>query len=172
MSQNYTPGRYFCATVGKQGFSEAGTGTPQFFLKFNPTHRLDPKTNGWVEVESSERTWYQALTMNTQAMFVERLRALKCEVTSLMALSPDSPNFVEITGGHEFDLKVETYNGKTQEKWEPATGSGAREEKLLDKGALGKLDMIFGAALKKSGPPAAAPKPPALPNGAPSEGPF
>lgn len=153
---NYGLGRYLVELLGQQGFSEAGTGTTQFYMKFQVMAIWSHEDGQWHQVETAERTLYKALTANTAQYFAEDLRALGYTGNSFGPLDMRHPQAHIFQGEIEMTCQIETYNGKTREKWNIVRGSG-REERAIDGQAVKKLDALYGKALKETGPVTVAP---------------
>lgn len=118
MSTTYVAGEYQ-AEVLSQGFAEAGTGTPFFFLQIKVLGRYDG--DGRVQAcPQFERTYRQYLKNDAGiAILRGELKAIGVEVSDLIQLSPEIPTSINLTGRtiNAF-CTTEVYNGQEREKWQ------------------------------------------------------
>ena len=158
----FAQGRFHCKVVG-QFLSAAKSGNEQFALQFEPIGQINPADPEGELLNcpvGKSRTMYRAITPKTIDWLKKDLKYL-CErggitprFTSFADLCPNTPGFTDFTN-IEFEAWCdhETYEGKTREKWNIASGSA--EAKPLEPAAMRKLDALFGKELKSlSGEPA------------------
>lgn len=161
----YESGRYACK-ITSQAMGEAGTGNPQFVLRFKVMGLVDPgDPSRYIPApQQFERTFYRTITEKTIEYFVEDLRTLGFTGKSFKELDPATDDFHDFRGSdvdmwcaHEDDSK-----GGQREKWSIARQVGEFEVKPIDSKKLRELDNLFGKHLKnlKGEPkPQAAPQP-------------
>jgi hypothetical protein len=153
MSVFYSVGRYICE-IKSQALGEAGTGTPQFILRFTVMGEVDDDGNVAGVNRSYERTMYRAITEKTIPYLIEDLKALGFRGSSFRDLDPSSPSFFDLSG-----QEVEMYcahedgtNGE-REKWSVAFAKReAQPVKAVDSKKLRDLDNLFGKHLKELAP--------------------
>lgn len=157
MSEVYYPvGRYRC-TVLQQGFSTAGTGTPQFVLRFMVC--ADGAGNAFADVQRKERTYYKALTEKTMEYFAKDLKNLGVTVTSLSQLDPEAKDAVLLVG-REVNMYCQhgtDRDGNAREEWGVALSD--MEMKPPPASTMRSLDMLFGRAMRANGGGTPAPRP-------------
>jgi hypothetical protein len=160
MPKPYYEEGFYKVEITDQAMSVAGTGTPQFVLRFKVLARLE---NGEEEpVRSYERLHFRAITEKTIDYFVEDLRTLGFAGTSFRLLDPQTPGFHDFRGRivEMYCRHGEDQNGNPREEWGVARSAGALELRLLPAAKYRELDNLFGRALKSAGG-GANPKPPA-----------
>jgi hypothetical protein len=147
----YEVGRYACKVID-QALGEAGTGNPQFVLRFQVMGLVDPADpSAFIPARGQyERTHYRTITEKTISYFMDDLKALGFAGSSFRDLDPKSEGFHDFRGqdvdmwcAHEPDQK-----GGTREKWGVARQAGALEVKPLEPKKLRDLDNLFGKQLK------------------------
>src|SRR5688572_17367418 len=89
----YPEGRYRCE-ITNQAMSKAGTGTPQFVLRFRVLEPL----NNQGQVAEYERTAYISITENTIDRFVEDLKTLGFTRHSFSFLDPQTRDYHSFAG--------------------------------------------------------------------------
>lgn len=150
----FAKGRYRCI-IRQQGFTTSRTGSPQFVLKF------DVLTDG----EPATRYYFKTLTEKTMEYFVADMKNLGFNGSSMQQLDPAHPNHLSFV-----DQEVTMYcghgrdqNGDEKEEWGVALPE--MEMRPPPQNTMRSLDLLFGAALKKTGGvrPAAATKPQPVP---------
>lgn len=136
----FAKGKYPCI-IRQQGFTTSKNGTPQFVLKFDVLTDKGPVT----------RYYFKTLTEKTMDYFVADMKNLGFAGSSMQQLDPAHPNHVsfverevEMYCGHSTDQ-----NGDPKEEWGVALP--AMEMKPPPATALRSLDLLFGAAMKKTG---------------------
>lgn len=163
---NFTAGKYLVELTGQQGFSETGTGNPQFFMKFLVQYRWNFSTGQWEGCEGAERTFYRVLTPKTAEYAAEDLRALGFQGDKFSQLDPRHPQAHVFQGQIEMSCSIEDYTDnqgvtKPKEKWSIVKNGGGREEKVLDNKGVKSIDMLYGKALAAA--PKQTPQPPTPP---------
>ena len=158
-STTYTPGRY--RTLIKDfGWTEASTGTPQFFIQFEVTGRYD-KDGNLAGCQRFERTYYRAISTKGKEARAKCVNMLKADLSAIgekvqdeAQLDPGSPGALNLLNKQiDAYCTVESFNDNAVERW--ALRSNGRE-KLSVKGLRSKLGgRLFE---KEDGPP-----PPAVP---------
>src|SRR5215467_9871698 len=94
----YEAGRYKCR-ITEQGFNEASTGTPQFWLRFQVLERIEPFNDS---LEKYSRTEYFAITEKTADRVMQGLHTLGFRGDGFDGVDP------RIEGFHSFmDCQVE-----------------------------------------------------------------
>lgn len=150
----YQSGRYACK-ITDQAMGEAGTGNPQFVLRFKVMGLVDPAdpTRFIPAQQQFERTFYRTITEKTIDYFVEDLKTLGFTGDSFRLLDPKVDGFHDFRGAdvdmwcaHEDDPK-----GGQREKWSIARQGGDFEVKPIDSKKLRQLDNLFGKHLKVLG---------------------
>lgn len=160
----YEVGRYACKVID-QALGEAGTGNPQFVLRFQVQGLVDPADPAaFIPARGQyERTHYRTITDKTISYFTDDLKTLGFAGSSFKDLDPKTDGFHDFRGqdvdmwcAHEDDPK-----GGKREKWSVARVSGALEVKPLEPKKLRDLDNLFGKQLKSIKPEAAVAQRPA-----------
>ena len=159
-SPYYDEGYYKCRIV-QQAMGKAGTGTPQFVLRFTVLEFSD----GSPVAQQYERTCYRYITDKTMQYFERDLETLGFTGTSLRQLDPSISGYQSFIGNtfefrstHEADQKSEV-----REKWSLALPNGpGREVEVVpvDSATYRQLDAMFGrnkGATRTSAPPAEPP---------------
>jgi hypothetical protein len=143
VSTTYAKGRYQ-ARVTDQGFEEAGTGTPCFYLQLQilGQYAADGKVQ---ECPRYERTYRQYLKNDIGAAILKAdLRSLGVEVSDLQQLDLAASNPITLV---ERTIEVACdhapYNGTLRERW-----SIPRVRKKLDLSAVRELNDQFGHVLR------------------------
>jgi hypothetical protein len=121
MKPYYEPGLYKCRII-EQGFNEASTGTPQFWLRFQVLGRIEPFNDS---LEKYSRTIYFAVTQRTADRVMQDLHTLGFKGDQFDGIDP------RIEGSHSFvNSEVELIcshedgkDGTPREKWR-VRGSG------------------------------------------------
>jgi hypothetical protein len=155
----YAKGRYLCRIIG-QGFSEAKSGTPQFFIRFVVGGAVDPRNpkGDILPVEQQyERTMYRALTEKTMDFVLEDIRQLGYQGTKLSDLDPATLGFHSFDGREvEMYCNHETYEGQTREKW--GIGREGLAPPPMEQSKVKALDQLFGKYARAAGKPGAGPR--------------
>lgn len=147
----YESGRYACK-VTNQAMGEAGTGNPQFVLRFKVMGLVDPAdpTRFIPAQQQYERTFYRTITEKTIDYFIEDLKTLGFAGKSFKDLDPNTEGFHDFRGAdvdmwcaHEDDPK-----GGAREKWSVARQASEFEVKPIDSKKLRELDNLYGKHLK------------------------
>ena len=145
-------------TITQQGFAEAKTGTPQFFLQV----KIESHEGGQPVETSYERTIFRALTANTVQFFKEDLEAIgytQRNPFSFSHLDPDTPGFDSLVG-REVALwcKHETGTDGDRERWQISRPASKFEGTPVAPNKMRQLDSLLGRAMKGSATaPAARP---------------
>ena len=172
----FESGRYWCR-VEEQFLGESSNGNPQFILKFGVVGKINPADQQGELLECPRgkgRSIYKAITKATIDWFKRDLKYL-CEQGKLSTkfrgfeyLDPNQPGYTDFTNT-EFEAYCdhETYQGKTREKWNIA--SGGADVKPIEEKNLRKLNAMFGKELASIGG-VEAPAPVAEPTPATSRG--
>ncbi len=115
MSAPHYPEGGYIGKVTSQALVKAGTGTPQFVIRFT----VERTSRGEDPNGKFERTIYRAITEKTKDYVKEDLEALGFTGKSFSDLSPNSPNHFDLTGKeisvyckHESDTE-----SNMREKW-------------------------------------------------------
>jgi hypothetical protein len=153
----YAPGRYQ-AEVLDQGFEEAGTGTPYFFMQLKVLARYEGDERR--ECPRFERTYRQYLANDTGARILkDDLKGVGVEVVNLALLDPSADGHVSLVG-RTLDVTCEhdAYQGRPVERWQLR-----KPRKKLGPDAVGQLAARFGHVLQGKNKPATSPvaEPPA-----------
>ena len=165
----YTKGIYAVEFIS-QGFNEAQTGTTQFFVQFKVIHKIGSDGAVGVPEQGGEETFFRAITDKTVEFFIDDLKKLNVAVAGLdiQRLDPTNPDPVLVgelaSNGKRYGRMYageETYNGKTKVKW--GTAGGMFTPKAASSLAVGKLNALFGRAVRNLGGPIAPPPPPPPP---------
>jgi hypothetical protein len=129
----FEAGRYYCQVIdGQYGVTVQNNEkkTPLFYVDFQPTHRSAIGTDGqpaWVETGTADtRTLRLYLSDGAMGYSLEKLQRL--------GFNGDfqAPALNGVADGVELECKHESYNGKTQERWDlPAVGF-VREAPTVD----------------------------------------
>lgn len=156
----YPVGRYACKVIS-QALGEAGTGNPQFALRFQVMGLVDPAdpTRFIPGQQQYERTYYRTITEKTIDYFLEDLKALGFTGSSFKELDPATPNFHDFKG-LDIDMWCAHENaqdGGEREKWSVARQGGELTMNPIDPKKVRDLDNLFGKQLKSL--KAAAPAP-------------
>jgi hypothetical protein len=148
MTTTYTPGRYR-AEVRDQGFEEAGTGTPYFFLQLKILARYEGDQSR--ECPQFERTYRQYLANDTGVHILRgQLKAVGVEIDDLVVLDPGADGHVSLVGRTlDVTCEHEAYQGRTVERWQIRP---PRKKLSLD--AVGRLAEKFGNVLRGDSQPA------------------
>jgi hypothetical protein len=150
MSVFYAPGKYACQITNQALGETTSTKKPQFVLQFKVLGLVDPANpaNYIPATAQYDRTSYRVITDKTIDYFIEDLRAMGFQGTSFKHLDPKSEGFHDFVG---LDLDMvcthDTYEGKTNEKWNIARSSDFSVE-ALEPAKVRELDNLFGANLK------------------------
>lgn len=138
---------YYVGHIQSWELGEANTGNPQFVLRVLLDHFKGPGGKR-EECDQVERSVYRVITDRTVDYFVNDLKALGYDRDNFDGLDPDSPDAFDFSGLEvEVQLRFETYEGKTREKWNLAVVSGRPEVKPLDVGGRATLNARFGSKL-------------------------
>jgi hypothetical protein len=155
MSTTYEPGKYQ-AKVLDQGFREAGTGTPGFYLQFKLLGRYD-KEGIVQECQQYERTYNQWLMEETGVKILKGdLKILGVEVSDLTKLDLTTPGPISLVN-RTIDVYCvhEMPKGRLTERWVLRPPM-----KKLDQNAIQILNEKFGSLLRgDTKPPASNAKP-------------
>lgn len=143
MAQNYEPGAYKAKVTG-QRYGQNSNGKPYFAIEFEPTEATG--ANDMPEtVYRRELTLYMSEAAAKYS--IDNLRRLGWSGTDFTELEPSSAN-PHLFGGDEIEVVCE-HDGE-YERWNlPAPGNGAAKES--DSAVAGKLNKLFGKALKTNG---------------------
>src|SRR5215472_14037514 len=129
MRPYYDPGLYKCRII-EQGFNEASTGTPQFYIKVLVLLRIEPFNDN---LEKYSRTAYFAITAKTADWVMQYLHALGFNGDSFDGVDP------HVEGHHSFvGIEIEwvcshedDQNRAPRERWGPrGTGRSLDGEKV------------------------------------------
>lgn len=150
----YAPGNYI-AEVTAQALGKAGTGTPQFVLRFRVLGKPDPKDEtNYIPVQENERTMFRSITEKTIQYVTEDLEQLGYPANGFGPLDPNHPNHHSFVGQqidvyckHEKDQQ-----GDLRERWQLSRGPGALKVEPLDNKGVRELDALFGKSLQASLP--------------------
>ncbi len=154
----YAVGRYACKVVD-QALGEAGTGNPQFVLRFQVLGLVDPADpSRYIAAgQQYERTHYRTITDKTIQYFAEDLKLLGFKGDSFRLLDPNADGFHDFRGmdidmwcAHENDRE-----GHQREKWGVARQGSTLDVKPLEAKKARDLDNLFGKHLKAIKPNAA-----------------
>lgn len=162
----YEVGRYACKIIS-QALGEAGTGTPQFSIRFTVQGLVDTSdpTRLIPAQQQYERTHYRAITNKTIPYFVEDLKVLGFAGSSFRQLDPNNEDFHDLAG-RDVDMWCSHENGldgTPREKWGVARkGGGDLDIKPLDSKKVRELDNLFGKHLKGMKAADTAPVPPKI----------
>jgi hypothetical protein len=157
----YAPGKYR-AVIKDFGWTEASTGTPQFFIDFDVTGRYD-KDGNLTACPRFLRTYYRAISTKGKEARAKCVNMLKADLSAIgekvqdeAQLDPGTPGALNLLNKQiDAYCAVEAFNDKAVERW--ALRSNGRE-KLSVKGLRSKLGgRLFE---EEDGPP-----PPAVPPG-------
>lgn len=159
----YTPGKYLCRIV-KQSIQAAQTGTPQVVLEIEPLGQINPSRPGDLMPVDDPGSYFPrmfwAITEKTIEFVVPKLAKLGYNHDDFDHLDPEHPEAVQFAGTEIVcECKLETYNGKTRERWDLPFESEAIP---VEKNELKKLNALFGKhlkPLKQNSAKAAAPDP-------------
>lgn len=140
--QHYEKGTYR-GVVTAQRFGETPTGSPYFAIEFEPKEATG--ANDFPDIVfKREVTLY--MTEKAAPYSIANLRRIGWEGSSFAALDPTREDFDSLAGT-EIDVVCD-YNDKGYEDWNLAGPNNAPKES--DKTLPGKLDKLFGKALKSS----------------------
>jgi hypothetical protein len=154
VSTTYSPGRYRVVVID-QGFDEAATGTPFFFLQVRILSRLNPA--GTPEnCPRLERTIRQYLGSEVGLQILGKdLRQLGVEVDDITRLNLESADPISLVGREiEVECADDEYQRRTVERWRIA-------RRRLSPDQVRALGARFGAGRTGTNPPAPPPNPPA-----------
>lgn len=165
MSAPHYPEGGYIGKVTQQALVKAGTGTPQFVIRFT-VERFWNKATKQEEIckEHYERTIYRAITAKSAEYVKQDLDNLGFTGTSFKELDPNTPNHFDFTGKeirvfckHEADTE-----SNMREKWGISQYAGSFDiegEPVTDFAALDELIDFSGnkAASPKAAPKKAAP---------------
>lgn len=169
MSAFYEKGLYRVEFVNQQ-LGQAQTGTPQFVIRFRVLGIYG--NDGEVHpVDEYERNAFLYITEKTMPFFTENLETLGLRIESFKELDPSHPRAAVLRGEGDMWCNIETDKknpNETREKW--GVPKGVFDVVPLSPSEAGKLDNMFGAALKKASankpkPTAAKPGPVAIADG-------
>lgn len=161
MSLAFEQGTYI-GRITNWGLSKAKTGTPQFFVSFQPLGRIDQSRpddmNNLIPCADFERTVFRAITEKTVEYFAKDLTQLGYPHSTFDYLDREHPQ------AHDFDgqeirvlCKHDSYMGKEKEKWEFAWSGDGFTPTSIDRTGVKELNAMFGKHLKKG--PAATSRP-------------
>lgn len=139
MSTTYKPGTYQ-AEIRDQGFTEANTGTPGFFLQLQICGQID-KDGNLLECPRYERplTYWLKNEINVNIL-KGALKVLDVEISDLSQLDPENPKSISLVGRKiEVACTIESVNGREMERW-----NIPRSKKKLTSDAVRALDDQFG----------------------------
>lgn len=147
-----TPAGIYTASIKAWGLSEAKTGTPQVFFKF------EFQSEGKVY----ERTIFRAMTEAAADYTIGDLRALGYPLDTFDELDPSHPKAHSFAGQ---EVAVEcihgNYNGREREEWRFAFGGGGFTPKPIK--SVSRLNDLFGSKLKQAAKQEPRKPPPAGP---------
>ena len=161
MSAPHYPEGGYIGKVTSQALVKAGTGTPQFVIRFTVERfwNKDAKSEEPC-AQKYERTIYRTITAKTAEYVKQDLDNLGFTGTSLKDLDPKSPNHFDLTG-REINVFVKheaDQESNLREKWGISQFSGSKAiegEPVTDFAALDELIDFSG---NKAAAPKAAPK--------------
>lgn len=156
----YENGQVYWCKVVEQKFGTNSKGNPQFNVTFQVRGLIDALNpdGDLLRCPVFERTAFMTITEGTAEFVSDHVRKLSeakgidIPLTSWAQLNPDSPKFTHDFTGAElgFYCKHAEYQGKVNEKWSVAkgTGGGSRPEvDAIDDKAMRNLDALFGKHL-------------------------
>ena len=151
MKPHYDIGKYRGKVV-QQALSPAGTGTPQFVVRFTVLVKID-QAGEILDCEQYDRTVYRAITEKTMPYLLEDLEAIGYDRESFKFLDPSVDNHFDIVG-QEFDFYCSHQPGQggqgLKEQWGFAkAGGGQAEIKPLESKQIRDLDNLYGKQLKE-----------------------
>ena len=156
MATTYVSGRYQ-AEVLTQGFTEARTGTPGFYLQLKILRRYDSGGN-LQPCPQYERTYSQYFkTEIGLKILLADLRTLGVQITDLAQLEPSVQGHISLVG-RKIDVVCdnEVNDGKERERW------GIPRLRSLTAGAVRALGERFNHLLRNE-PSQTQPEPPPPP---------
>ncbi len=148
----YQSGRYACKITG-QALGKAGTGNPQFVLRFQVFGLVDPQDpSRFIPApQQYERTHYRTITEKTVPYLLEDLKILGFDGDSFRDLDPGTEGFCDFRG-KDVDMwcaHEQAQDGGEREKWSVARqGGGEMKVDPLDSKKVRELDNLFGKQLK------------------------
>ena len=160
MSTYFEQGRYR-GRINAQGFTEASTGNPQFFITFDVLGVYDPASpEGPRPTKQGTRTIFRAITDATIDYLLEDLKSLGYDKQSFAFLDPGQHEHHSFVG-QEIDAICthKEHNGAMNEKWSLSRGGGQLNVKPVDSTAIRRLDALFGAKLKANASSSKKPAP-------------
>jgi hypothetical protein len=152
MRPHYAEGIHL-GQITQQGLSKAGTGTPQFFLRFKVLGELNGD-NYDTHKQQYERTIFMALTPKTVEFVQGALETLGYEHNTFGPLDPANAQHQSFVGQQQDFYCQHERSFKDPNDWvEKWSLSRKMETKALSVEALSskevrQLDSLFGAALK------------------------
>ncbi len=149
MTIYYQPGEYW-GDVVDHGLTEAGTGTPQLYVRFLVLGKVSVANPGEYEEsgEQKERTVYRAITDKTIEFVTEDMERLGFHGTMFDEFKADGPGDFDIRGTQfKFFCKHEAHykTGSPTEKWGLAR---ERATTPVADDAMKRLQATFGKYLK------------------------
>lgn len=139
------PTGQYRARITDQGYREAGTGTPQFFLEFVLIAMVH---DDGIEEDCPRvtRTYRKALTEKAFPYLVEDLNAIDVEFGRPSQLDPQVEDAIKLID-REIRVHCEhtTYEGKDREEWNLLPRKAPVAKMSLDK--VRDLDRQFGRLL-------------------------
>jgi hypothetical protein len=132
----YDPGLYKCRTIA-QGFNEASTGTPQFWIQFDVLERIEPFND---DLKQFSRRAYFAITAKTADWVMNYLHTLGFKGDNFDGVDPHIEghhsfvrNEIELVCSHEDDQ-----HGTPRERWGPRGGG-----RLLGRDKIRNLNRLL-----------------------------
>jgi hypothetical protein len=136
MALRYDRGIYKCRIIA-QGFGEAQTGTPEFWIQFRVLERTEPFNDS---LDQLVRTIHLYITEKTFDRVMEDLRLLGYTGDSLEGVDPCQEGYCDFVG-KEFEffcIHEPDQNGELRERW-----SARQVGRPLDRDKLKELNRLF-----------------------------
>lgn len=160
MATDFAQGKFYCRVVG-QGLSVAKSGNEQFWIQVEPIGQINPADPESPDLlrcpQGKTRTIYRAITDKTIDWIKRDLEYLMERsgksggIGGFEYLDPNTPGYVDFTNAEvEATCDHEDYQGKTQERWNLASGTGMQAKPLEEK-SVRKLNAMFGKELRSIG---------------------
>lgn len=149
----YEQGKYkFKITA--QGFTQAKSGNPQFFLTGKVTGQINPRNATEIyDCDNYERTIKVTITDNTIDRILSDLRNIGFTGSRFSELDPSNPKCHSFVGT-EIDAECRHKPGRDDksklfEDWDFPYSRAPREAIASDKSVASKLDALFGKKLSE-----------------------
>lgn len=154
----YQPGKHM-GRITKWGMGKTKNGNPQLFFSAEIIGKLNAD-GSLASCPQFERTVFRVITDKTIEYIVEDLKNLGYPHETFDQLDPSAPNAHSFAGLQvPLTCKHDTYEGKTNEKWEFAFGGAGYQAVPLERRQVAELNATFGKFLRggKTTPPASIP---------------